>query len=101
MTTPTGSSIVDPKEHFDTLLYTTGSSNGTFTHTGIGFKSDLMWIKCRSATEHHYMVDSVRGDQAVTDKFIRPSDASAEGSTGLMEQHGLQLMEDLKLLRPL
>jgi len=77
------STIYKPKKHFDTLLYTTGSSNGTFTHTGIGFKPDLMWVKCRTATEHHYMVDSVRGDQAVTDKFIRPSDGSAEGSTGL------------------
>ena len=77
------SSVLNPKEHFDTLLYTTGSSNGTFTHTGIGFKADLMWIKCRSANEHHYWVDSVRGDQAVTDKFLRSSDQSAEGSTGL------------------
>ena len=76
-------SILDPKKHFDTLLYTTGSSNGTFTHTGIGFKADLMWIKCRSANEHHYWVDSVRGDQAVTDKFLRSSDSSSEGSTGL------------------
>ena len=76
-------SILDPKKHFDTLLYTTGSSNGTFTHTGIGFKADLMWIKCRSDGEHHYWVDSVRGDQAVTDKFLRSSDQSAEGSTGL------------------
>ena len=76
-------SILDPKKHFDTLLYTTGSSNGTFTHTGIGFKADLMWIKCRSDGEHNYWVDSVRGDQAVTDKFLRSSDQSAEGNPDL------------------
>ena len=83
LTTPTGNSIVNPKKHFDTLLYTTGSSNGTFTHTGVGFRPDLMWIKCRSAGEHNYIVDSVRGDQAVTNKFLRVSDSSSEGSTGI------------------
>ena len=82
MTTPTGSSIVDPKEQFDLFNYTTGSSNGTFTHTGIGFKPDLMWVKCQTAGEHHFMIDSVRGDQAITNKFIRPSDAGAEGTAG-------------------
>ena len=83
LTTTTGSSIVDPKKHFDTLLYTTGSSNGTFTHTGIGFQADLMWIKCRNAAEGNYFVDSVRGDQAVTDKFLRSNDEGGEGSSGL------------------
>tara|TARA_A100001391_G_C5071438_1_gene278356 strand:+ start:278 stop:2773 length:2496 start_codon:yes stop_codon:yes gene_type:complete len=82
MTTPTGSSIVDPKKHFDILQYTTGSSNGTFTHTGVGFKPDLMWVKCQTAGEHHFWIDSVRGDQAITDKFIRSSDAGAEGTAG-------------------
>ena len=76
-------SILDPKEHFDTLLYTTGSSNGTFTHTGVGFKPDLMWIKCRNAGEHNFFIDSVRGDQAITDKFLRSSDAGAEGTAGV------------------
>ena len=82
MTTPTGSSIVDPKKHFDILQYTTGSSNGTFTHTGVGFKPDLMWVKCQTAGEHHFWIDSVRGDQAITNKFIRSSAADAEGTAG-------------------
>ena len=76
-------SILDPKEHFDTLLYTTGSSNGTFTHTGVGFKPDLMWIKCRNAGEHNFLIDSVRGDQAITNKFLRTSDAGGEGTNGV------------------
>ena len=82
MTTPIGGGIVNPKEQFDLFNYTTGSSNGTFTHTGIGFKPDLMWVKCQTAGEHHFMIDSVRGDQAITNKFIRPSDAGAEGTAG-------------------
>ena len=75
--------IIRPQKHFDTLQYTTGSSNGTFTHTGLEFKPDFMWIKCSSDGEHHYAVDSLRGDQGVTNKFLRPSDQSSEGSTGL------------------
>ena len=39
--------IALPGEHFNTLLYTgTGSAR---TVTGVGFDSDLIWIKNRSA----------------------------------------------------
>ena len=75
-------SVLDPKKHFDTLLYTTGSSNGTFTHTGVGFKPDLMWVKCRNANESNFFIDSVRGDQAVTNKFLRSNDEGGEGTAG-------------------
>ena len=46
-------------EHFNTVLYTgTGATNFI---TGVGFQPDLIWIKDRTATENHYLIDSVRG----------------------------------------
>ena len=48
--------------HFNTLLYTGNGS--TQSITGVGFKPDLLWIKCRGAAENHTLVDSVKGDSS-------------------------------------
>jgi len=46
-------------DYFNTKLYTgTGSSNA---QTGVGFQPDWLWIKRRSATNSHHIVDAVRG----------------------------------------
>lgn len=46
-------------EHFNTVLYTgTGSS---LAITGVGFQPDFTWIKRRSASEYHWLVDVLRG----------------------------------------
>jgi len=46
-------------EYFNTVTYT---GNGTGQSiTGVGFQSDWTWIKRRSATEQHWLTDSVRG----------------------------------------
>jgi hypothetical protein len=45
-------------ENFNTVLYTgTGSSQSI---TGVGFQPDFLWIKRRSATEYHWIVDVLR-----------------------------------------
>ena len=45
---------------FKTVIYTgDGSSNRNIT--GVGFKPDLVWIKCRSVSRGHVLTDSVRG----------------------------------------
>jgi hypothetical protein len=55
LTTPT---IVDGSEHFNTVLYTgTGSSNSIIT----GFQPDFTWIKSRSNSYDHQLVNSVVG----------------------------------------
>ena len=59
LTTPLGDSIVDPREHFDTLLYTGNGSNNTVT--GLQFKPDFVWIKSLSDGHHPSWTDSVRG----------------------------------------
>ena len=59
LTTPIGDSIVDPRDHFDTLLYTGNGSNKTVT--GLQFKPDFAWIKSLSSAHHPSWTDSVRG----------------------------------------
>ena len=52
--------IADPGEHFKTVLYT-GDGNEGHSITGVGFKPDLVWIKCRSHADNHTISDTVRG----------------------------------------
>ena len=51
---------VIPSAHFNTVLYT---GNATTNHqiTGVGFQPDLVWGKSRNFTEHHTVLDAVRG----------------------------------------
>ncbi len=51
-------------EHFNTVLYT--GNNSTNSITGVGFQPDLVWIKDRNQSEHHYLIDSVRGKNGST-----------------------------------
>ena len=63
-----------PKDFFSPTLYTgTGSE---LTVTGVGFQSDVSWLKDRSATQHHQLYDSVRGAGEV----IYPNLDNAEGT---------------------
>ena len=61
MTTPTGSSIADPKEHFNTLLYAGNGAASGHQITGLEFQPDFVWIKNRSSTYDHMFYDSIRG----------------------------------------
>ena len=69
------STITDPSEHMNTVLYTgTGSPLNV---GGVGFKPDLVWLKSRSAADSHILQDSVRGN------WILSTDSQgAEGNTG-------------------
>tara|TARA_Y100001970_G_scaffold293080_1_gene437608 strand:+ start:30 stop:2489 length:2460 start_codon:yes stop_codon:yes gene_type:complete len=73
---PTNSpSIIRPQKHFNTLIYTGNGSNGNKI-TGLEFKPDLVWFKCRSTTHYHDLYDSVRG----ANKRLIPNSNSAENS---------------------
>ena len=52
--------IDNPAEYFNTVLYTGNGTDDT-TISGVGFQSDLTWIKGRSNTAWHQITDSVRG----------------------------------------
>jgi hypothetical protein len=64
--------IADGSTVMDVALYTGNGS--TQTISGLNFSPDLIWIKTRSAVEHHVLVDAVRG----TGKNLFSSTTSAE-----------------------
>ena len=70
-------SIVRPKRHFDTLLYTgTGSSNIV---EGLEFSPDMIWVKGRDTNgTEHAIIDSVRGGT----KSLVPNSTDAESTHG-------------------
>ena len=53
-------SIVKPKRHFDVLTWTGNASNGNVI-TGLEFKPDFIWAKCRSNSHDNQIIDSIRG----------------------------------------
>ena len=91
-----------PNKHFGTLLYSSGSSNGTFTFTDsdvVDFFPDWTWIKCRTAAENHYVIDAVRGNQNITNTFLKPDESGNEtgygvnGTTVSSIQNGIKIVE--------
>ncbi len=70
-------------DYFDIILYTAATSNGTYTHGNLSFRPDFSWIKNRNNAERHFLIDVVRGNTSVTDKFLVSSDTSAEGANGV------------------
>ena len=64
--------INKPTVYFDTRLYTgTGAENVV---SDLGFNPDFAWFKKRSAAEHHFLYDQVRGAL----KKIATSNTNAE-----------------------
>ena len=66
-------SILNPRKHFESIVYTPNS--GGLTVTGLEFKPDLLWFKSRNQAYHHYIFDVVRGTGALS---LRPSDSTPE-----------------------
>ena len=53
----------NPTDHFNTVLYT--GDGQTTKNVTVGFEPDFTWIKSRSTTGHHSLIDSIRGSVAV------------------------------------
>ena len=64
--------IDKPNLHFNTKLYTGNGS--TQSITGVGFQPDWVWVKERTSTSSHQLVDAVRG----YNKRMFSNSASAE-----------------------
>ena len=67
---------VIPSEHFNTVLYT-GDGSSSQAQTGVGFQPDLVWVKKRSATDDHCLVDAVRG----VNNYLKSNVTAAEGTS--------------------
>ena len=52
--------IKKPNQYFDTAIYTGDGSSGKQI-TGLNFKPDLVWVKCRSSDKWNILVDALRG----------------------------------------
>ena len=79
-------STIDKSSSFmNPVLYTGNAS--TQSITGVGFQPDMIWTKCRGASENHTLVDSVRGDSGANTGYwyLQPdydnADASGSGNT--------------------
>ena len=69
--------IDDPSAYFQTAIYSGSSSDVAVTNNGnSNLKPDWLWIKQRSSTENHMVVDSTRG---VT-KYLQADTTAAEAT---------------------
>ena len=69
---PNVPSIIRPKKHFDTILYTGNGSSQTIG--GLEFAPDWVWIKIRSQSYDHAVFDTIRG----ATKDLEPNQTGAE-----------------------
>ena len=72
--------IDKPSDYFNTVLYSgngTAIGSGGQAITGVGFAPDWTWIKERSSTSPHKLLDTVRG----ATKELESSATSAEATT--------------------
>ena len=53
--------MIDPKKHFDTLLYTGNGATSGHKITGLEFAPDFVWLKNRTSTYDHHLYDTIRG----------------------------------------
>ena len=68
-------------DYFNTRLYT-GDGQTTQAITGVGFQPDWLWIKERSSTSDHVLVDSSRG----ASKFLVSNSTQAESTATSIHQ---------------
>jgi hypothetical protein len=70
--------IKKPASHFDVVTRT--GTAASYTKTGLLFQTDFVWNKARSAGDHHFLQDCVRGFGA--SKSLSSSTTGAEGANG-------------------
>ena len=71
-----------PKDYFKTLTYT--GNAGTNAITGVGFQPGFTWIKARSRTDNHVIVDALRGTNRIrANTANQEADISGDGFTSL------------------
>jgi len=75
---PSITSILRPKKHFDVIYYTGQNTSSLYNVTGLEFPPDLVIAKSRNDTIGHIFIDTVRGN----DRQIETPDTSAEVTRG-------------------
>ena len=70
-----------PHDHFNNVLYT--GSNGANAITGVGFQPDWLWLKPRNYTDHHRLMDVLRGQNTIYSNRNVAQDANSSHFTSL------------------
>ena len=93
-------SVIDPKNHFNTLIYS-GNSNDSSGNvvTGLEFQPDFIWIKARSGSsspgsQNHYLVDSVRGATGSVTKKLFSNSTAVENSGQVDSHNGVNILHN-------
>jgi len=81
--------INDPTQHFNTVLYTGNGSSQTIT--GVGFQPDWVWIKSRSLVKDHSLHDSSRGGDLQLKTNTNEAESS-NGNFGSIQSDGFSLL---------
>jgi hypothetical protein len=79
-----------PKDYFNTKLYTGNGGNQTIT--GVGFKPDWTWFKSRDAGNSHALVDIVRGTTKVLYSDTNSTEQTISAQT--FNSDGFALVQD-------
>jgi hypothetical protein len=77
-------SILNPKKHFDTIVYT-GDGASVREVTGLEFQPDMVWVKSRSqSSTNHGLTDSVKTDPSypTNHTMLYPNLTNAETGGG-------------------
>ena len=80
---------VDPRNHFNTVLYTGNGS--TQSITGVGFQPDFTWIKERTSTSDHSLHDVVRGSTEIVKSSTTAAEISRAASITSFDTDGFSL----------
>ena len=81
------STIAKSSSYMNTKLYTGNGSTDT-AQTGVGFQPDWTWIKSRSNTYSHVLIDAVRGvgttiaTNSANDAYSSPTEITSFDSDG-------------------
>ena len=85
-------SIDDPAQYFNTVLYTGNGS--TQSITGVGFQPDWVWNKNRSSARNHYATDSVRGAQKTLRQNSTDGESTQSGGVTAFNSDGFSVGSD-------
>jgi hypothetical protein len=84
--------IDNPAKHFNTLLFT-GDGTSSRGITGVGFQPDWLWLKTRSKTNSHILIDVVRGANRLRSES-QAAEASVSGEFISFDTDGFTLTEN-------
>ena len=66
----------NPREYFNTVLFTGNSSGASVT--GVGFQPDFVWMKCRISGRNHELLDAVRGGSSTLFSNLTTQEATQQ-----------------------